>query len=473
MNAPLIWIVAPVLVGVFLWFFQNNPRMTLRISVSVCGLLAVLAWLLPISAPIRMGVRVYEVLPTLTVLGRRLVLENSDRSLLVLMYGMGVFWLFGARTAGANRLFPAVGLVLMGLITAAIAVEPFLYAALLIEIAVLLSIPMLTRTDRTNQRGILRYLIFQTLALPFILLAGWAASGVEANPTDQRLLLQALVLLGLGFSLWMAIFPFYTWMPLLSEEAPPYETGFILSLLTLGTSLLLLTFLDSYSWLRSYASLGTILSLTGALMVSTAGIWAAFQQNLRRLLGYAVIFEGGFSLLALSLQSQPGYEIFIAGLAPRIITLAIMALALGVLRFYHTPVTLTLDGVRGDFHRYPFISSALTLVLFSLAGLPLLGSFPLRIVLLEALAQQSLSIVIWVLVGMFGFFLSGIRLLAVLLDGGQTNDWQIKERWQQIVLLGVGILVLFAIGIFPQLTLSPLLNILKAFKHLLQIAPLV
>ena len=65
---------------------------------------------------------------------------------------------------------------------ASIAVEPFLFAALFIELAILLAIPMLVNIQQPPARGVIRFLIYQTLAMPFILLSGWLLSGVEASP---------------------------------------------------------------------------------------------------------------------------------------------------------------------------------------------------------------------------------------------------------------------------------------------------
>ena len=106
---------------------------------------------------------------------------------------------------------------------AARAVEPFLFGAVRVEIAVLVSIPMLVPPGTRPGRGVLRYLIFQTLALPVILLAGWAFNIVQIYPENQAALARASIFLGLGFAFWLGVFPFYTWIPMLSEESHPVD----------------------------------------------------------------------------------------------------------------------------------------------------------------------------------------------------------------------------------------------------------
>ena len=463
MSAPFLWIIFPLIIAVILWFLQRRTTLVIALATTLCALLALLAWTVPIASAVKLGPWSFEVQSSLIVLGRQFVLDPGDRSFLTMVYGIGAFWFFGVRIGGAHRHFIPIGTAILALVVAAMAVQPFLYAALVVEIAVLLSIPMLVPPGRVVGQGIVRFLIFQTLALPFLLFAGWAAAGVEANPTDSRLLLQAVIFLGLGFAFWLAVFPFYTWVPLLSEETHAYETGFILGLLPSVVLLLMLNFLDNFAWLRAYPLLPVGLQLCGALMVVTAGIWAAFQKTLPRLFGYAVIMESGFALLSISLQSLVGLEVFAASLFPRMLGLALWALAMSV--FEEQGITPDFDGIRGQFRRYPLISSGLVLAYFSLAGLPLLGGFPTRLVLFENLAQNSLPIMLWVLLGNVGFLLSGLRMLAMLVSGSQ-EDWQVNEKWPQAALIVVGAAGLLFIGVFPRFFLSGLLTILQSFNHL-------
>ena len=463
MTSPLIWIAFPLLIAVVLWFLQQKTSLAPGLATGLCIILALLAWLVPIGNAIKLGPWSLEIQPALVIFGRRFFLESSDRYFLVLVYGMGAFWFFGTNVAGTNRLFVPIGLAIIALLVAAMAVEPFLYAALLIELAVLLSVPMFVPPGAKSGQGVVRYLIFQTLALPFILLAGWAASGVEANPTDTKLQLQAVLLLALGFSFWLAIFPFYTWVPLLSQETHPYVSGFILTLLPTAVLLLMLNFLDNFSWLRSYPLLAQVLRLSGTLMVVTGGIWAAFQTNPLRLAGYAVIMESGFALLAVSLQNRIGLEIFAAAQFPRMLALALWALACSIL--IKEEPSMDFNGLKGRLHNYPVASSALLLAYFSMAGLPLLAEFSLRLALLVNLAQQSYLVIGWLSIGILGFLLSGFRMLSMF-STSEENTWQVKEKWPQVLLLGIGSMGLFLIGLFPKFFLSNFLALLQIFKHL-------
>ena len=462
MSAPLIWIILPLLASVVFWFLKERSQLVILLASGFCLLLAILAWRAPVDSLMQLGPISFTISSTLTFLGRSFILASSNSAFLVLIYLIGAFWLFGAIAAGVPNTFVPLGLALISLLVAALAVQPFLYAALLIEMAVLLSIPMLVPPGKTAGQGVIRYLIFQTLALPFILLAGWAAAGVEANPTDQRQLIQAVVLLGLGFALWLAVFPFYTWVPLLAGEAHPYVAGFVLVLLPNVVILLMLDFLNAFAWLRAYPLVPEVLQLVGSLMVITAGIWSAFQRDLSRLFGYAVIMESGFSLLAISLGNQVGLQVLTASFLPRLLALGLWALSLSIIG---KQGSVDFDSLSGLLHCMPFTAVGFLLAYFSLGGLPLLAGFPMREILLEGVAQHNITVAFWTLIGNLGFLACGFRILAVLAKSNEKT-WKIQEKWTQIVLLIGGGLALFLVGIYPSIFLSGALNLLRAFAHL-------
>lgn len=463
MSAPLIWIIIPFVFAVAAFFLQNWPRLTTILTATFSLLLALLAWQFPLGQAGRLGPWTVEINTTLVILGRQLALIDAERTFLILLYGFGGLWIFAARVAKAPRHFPALGLAVIILSVAAIAVEPFLYAAPIIELAVLISLAMLIKPGKPVGRGILRYIIFQTLAMPCILFAGWAASGVEANPSDQVLLMTAAAMLGMGFAFWLAVFPFHTWVPHLTDEAHPYVAGFMLTFLPATVFMLALKFLDGFGWLRELPALPQALQITGVVMVATGGLWALFQTSLPRLLGYAVIMDSGFSLIALSLGNEIGLQTFAAAFIPRMATIGLWSLVLSQARA--NGLELTFSGMRGQMYRYPVLIAGLVTSVFCMAGLPLLAISPLRQAILLGLVEQSLPAVIWTLVGMAGLLISGFRLLADLVRAEEPG-WQIKEKLPDGLLILGGIMLLVVLGIFPRIGFDSVLNLLAGFTHL-------
>ncbi len=463
MSAPIFWIVLPALVGVLALFIRNQRILTF-VGGSITILLTLVALLIPIDEALQLGQLSFKINSSIDVLGRRILLTPAHGALLAILFGLTAMWMIGSNAVrGADRLVP-LGLIITALFVASSAVQPFLYAALLIEMAVLLSTPMLLGPKQAPGPGLMRFLIYNTLAMPFILFAGWMLSGVEASPGDLALATQSAIILGLGFAFLFAIFPLYTWLPMLAEESNPYLVGFIFWILPTSTMIFGMGFLDRYSWIRNSPQLPVILQVAGLLMVVTGGLWSSFQQHLGRQMAYGTVTEIGFNLLALSLGTNRGIQIAFMLIIPRSLALLIWALALSNLK--EEKPSLRFRAVQGLARIYPLSSAGLILAHLSTAGLPLLAGFPVRLALWDELASQSLNLALWLLIGILGLMVGAIRSMAVLVMAPEIEDWQFRDQWKSGILIGAGILLLLILGTFPQVMHIILKNLPSIFEHL-------
>ena len=464
MNAPLIWIFFPFLVGAFSLLFISQERWAAIVSSVTALILTLAALVVPIDQALGFGSFSLKISSSFQILGRNLTLDSSHAPLLTILYGVAALWFIGAESVGVARRLSSMGLIMLSLLVASIAVQPFLFAALLIEISVLVAVPLLSPPDQTPSRGVLHFLIYQTLGMPFILIAGWLSAGVEASPGDLALTIQSTLMLGLGFAFLLAVFPLYNWMPLLIEEGSPYIVGFLFWILPTVASIFGLSFLDRYGWLRGSPQVMAALRVAGLLMVVTGGLWSAFQRHIGRMLAFMSVAETGFILLALSLNPATGVPIVFLMLIPRGLGLAICALSLSVLNS-HTG-SLRFSSVQGLARAYPFVTAGLILSALSTAGFPLLAGFPPRLALWNSLGGGSLTDSFWFMVGILGLATGAIRALAVMVMAGENTSWVSQESWSQRAMLGGGILALFILGLFPQ-ALSPILDKLPLmFQHL-------
>lgn len=447
MSAPFIWIFTPIVIGALSLLFARE-RTVAAIGGVTCLVLAGIAWIIPIDEALKFGPISVKIASSAILFGRGLVLAPANAPLLVLIFGMSALWFFGSEAAGAARQLVPYGLIATALLAASIAVQPFLFAALLIEMAVLASVPLLSPPDQRPGRGLMRYLIYQTLAMPVILFAGWQLAGVEASPGDLALTIQSTALLGLGFVFLLAIFPLYSWIPQLMEESSPYAVGFLLWILPTVASIFGMGFLDRYAWLRNSPSLMNGLQGIGLLMLVTGGLWAAFQRNAGRLMAYNIVSETGFFILAVSLAVSAGTDLMFLFLIPRGLGLAIWALSLSTLKTEDG--THRFASMQGLARVYPFASGGLVLASLSTAGFPLLAGFPPRLALWEGLTHTGLTAAIWFLIGLLGLLTGAVRMLAVLVTGKQETPWALNETRIQRAMLGLGMIVLFVLGLFPQ-----------------------
>jgi formate hydrogenlyase subunit 3/multisubunit Na+/H+ antiporter MnhD subunit len=463
MNAPTIWIIFPILVGIPLLVI-NNQRFLSVFGGVIALLLAVIAQFVPLELGMNVGNISLKIQSSLIILGRTLDIRPEEGSLLALIYGAVALWFFGAEASkSATRLVP-MGFMITALMVASIAVEPFLYAALFIEMAILLAIPMLASIYRPPSKGVTRFLIYQTLAMPFILLAGWLLGGVEASPGDLALVAQSASILGLGFAFLLAIFPLYNWIPLLSEEVNPYILGFLLWILPTITIIFCAGFLDRYSWLRSSPQLTVALRLAGLVMLVTGGLFAAFQRHLARIMAYGAIAETGFSILALSLDLRSGIPILFLLIPARALGLTVWSLSVTVIK-QHVE-SMRFGATQGILRALPFAGTGMIIAALSTGAFPLLAGFPARLALWESLARESLTSALWMAIGIVGLLTSAFRSLAVISMAEEYTSWKPRESWTERFMLGVGVTGLFILGLFPQAIQYFLANLPLMFDHL-------
>ncbi len=453
MSAPILWIAIPFIAGVLILFLLRE-RYSAWAGGTLSAILALIALIFPIDTALLLGSVSLKISPSILFFGRSFEFSKADGPLLAIIYGVAALWFFGTEASGTANRFVSLGLMIVALLTASIAVEPFLFAALLLEIAAMLVIPLLVPTYQKPGRGVVRFLIYQTLAMPFILFSGWMLAGVEASPGDLGTTTQAGTMLGLGFAFLLAVFPLYNWIPMLMEEAAPYAAGFLLWALPTFTVIFALGFLDRYAWLRTTPQLASAIQFAGVFMVASGGIFASLQRHIGRMLGYATIAETGLLILVMGLRSSEIVNLTFLILIPRGLALAVWALALSIIK--RKAYTLRFSEVQGLARDYPITVTALILAHLSMTGFPLLAGFPARLAILQELAGQSLSTTVWVFIGMLGLLVAAIRTLAVFVMVKEEKKWGLNESWVQMTMLGLGVIGLFILGMFPQI-LQPFL----------------
>ncbi len=464
MSAPILWIFIPIVVSFFLFFLHNQRFLSVIIGGGTSALLALFALTFKIDRVFPLGPLSMEISSTFSVLGRNFIITDNERVIIVILFAMGAFWIFGSQIAGTNSFFPSIVVAIISLFIAALSVQPFLYAAFIIEIAVLLSIPIFLQRGQPVKQGILRFLIFQTLAVPLILFSGWGFEVAPSSVNSEAINRQSVILLMLGFGLWLSIFPFHTWLPLLSEDGDPYSAGFIFSMLSTAIFLFFLEFFNTFTWLHDQQFLFSIVLVLGTIMVSLGGLFAAFQQSITRLFGYAVMVEIGFSLLALGLNQEIGWRSYVLILLPRLLGIAICGLAIA--NWKKQNFTLGIDSFKGQFYKNPFSMIGFIVGWFIFCGLPLLPGFPTKYPILIGVAEINFNLLIFLMLGLFGLFMAIFRFLAVIfLKSDQTEQIRTENLLQKI-FFSIGSILIILFGLFPGYLLTPFLIILDAFPNL-------
>ncbi len=463
MSAPILWIILPVLAG-SLTLLLLSERAVAMTGGAICVALAAMAAFIPFDQALLLGPFSFKIASSTEILGRTLALPPAEAPFLAMIFGLSALWFFGAEVAGVARRLVPMGFFISALFVASIAVQPFLYAALLIETAVLVAVPLLSPPGQAAGKGALRFLIYQTLGMPFILLSGWLLAGVESSPGDLSLTVELTVMLALGFAFLLAIVPFHDWIPRIMEECHPYVAGFLVWLMPNIIVVFAMSFLDRYAWLRTSAQVAVGLQSVGLLMLIAGGLWAVFADHLGRVLAYTSIAGTGFLLLAIGLSASGGPDLVFLFLIPRGLALSVWALALSIIKT--NSGSLRPVGERVGASASPWASGALVAAALSAAGFPLLAGFPPRLSLWIDLAQNSVSAAIWFGFGILLLLFSAARQFAMLIRAHEASPASGKEGLVERGMLGIGVALLFVLGLVPGSVSFLTHGLPQMFEHL-------
>lgn len=443
MSAPLVWIVLPIIIGGISFFFRRMKILVWITLTFISLLLTLIAWFFPIGELVNLGPWYFSINESLEFAGRQFVLENSDRWLIIAIYFTQTYLYFGSKFTKVSSLFLPLGFLFSALLVASISVQPILYAALLIEMAVLIGVPLLSPPGKKAEHAILIYMTFLSLGLPFMIIGGGMISSLELDELGIPNILPSLVVLGIGFAFLLAVFPLNPWVPLLLEKGDLYSSVFVLTVFPTSVIALVIRFTSQYTWIIE----SNLLQYFGILMIITGGTWVIFQRNLGRMLGYAIIIDIGYSLLAIS-QSD-GYPIFVGLLIPRIIAYGIWALGLSIISDQEKD--LNFRSVQGLGRQFPLIVAGVLIANFSVAGIPLFASFPYLLWLWNQLAETSIFIAIVLLLSNAGLMIGALRSLAVLVMGSEIVEAKASATTRILIILFIlGVFAIFIMGIFPN-----------------------
>lgn len=472
MNAPLLFILLPVvesLIAYFLFFWR--PRLAVYLITGLSFLLAWLSLTLPLDAPLVVWNFSIPVAHTFPIFGRQLIFDPSMRPALFFLF-LGCAILYGGSLAIPRyRRFLPVGLIVQALLAASMFVEPFLYAAVFLLLAVACLSLLLSDPSHPDPRGAARWIAFTALGVPFLLLAGSELafrSGQSIDPIQAR---PIILLLSIGFGFFLSFPPFHFWLPDVADDSPPYSVAFVLSIYFGAVVFFLLRFLDEFAWLRSSPDTYLILQTAGTAMCAVGGLLALAQSRFGRMFGYLSLINLGAIFLGLSTAKPESVEIAVVMIATRCFALIVWGITFQAIRFKQSGDSF--EDLRGRAGSAPFSTAAIILSGLSLVGLPGLLSFPGYFATFRVLAGAgasgggiSLPLVV-LLFSMAAGTIACLRFARVMLE--TSLSWPLPEEGSRFYRLFVGLsfISFFILGLLPQIYLPWVANTAQAFTTLL------
>ncbi|MGG4691562.1 NADH-quinone oxidoreductase subunit NuoN [Proteus mirabilis] len=265
-----------------------------------------------------------------------------------------------------------------------------------------------------------------------------------------------MMLVGIGFKL--SLFPFQLWTPDVYQGAPAPTGAFLATASKIGIfAVVMRLFLEAPA--ADSETLRMILGFMAIASILFGNIMALTQKNVKRLLGYSSVSHLGYLLVALivlqysPILAQETAEIYLAGyLFASLGAFGAIAVASSP---YNKGELESLEDYRGLFWRRPVAAIVMSLMMLSLAGVPITLGFIGKLYVILAGIDSSL----WWLTGMvvlgsaIGLFYY-LRAAAIVFLRKPDNDnapavTTTSQNMATLITLVCAIIVI-VLGVWPQ-----------------------
>lgn len=320
------------------------------------------------------------------------------------LYALVSLAVLGASVVAASRHFAAL---FLGLELISLALFPLIAYARTRPQALEAGIKYLVLSSVAT--GLLLFgmaLLYAALGSLELAALGKALSQAAEAPNPWLLGALALLLAGLGMKLSLA--PLHWWTPDVYEGAPVAVAGLLASVAKAAVIVALLRLVLAAGHGDSQAPLLGLLTALALLSMLIGNLLALRQRRVVRILAYSSIAQMGYLLVAV-LATSIGARLDSLSPAPS----AAASLGVEAIVFYLTAYVVTtlgafgalglsgastLEDLNGLARRQPWLAIAFTLMLLSLAGIPLTAGFIGKVYLFAAGVESALWLPVGVLV---------------------------------------------------------------------------
>jgi NADH-quinone oxidoreductase subunit N len=284
-------------------------------------------------------------------------------------------------------------------------------------------------------------------------------AGFAAGPGAHDLMFLAgimMILVGLGFKL--AVVPFHMWTPDVYEGAPAPVTAFIATASKGAVFALMLRYFTRID-IQSHAPLLAIFTIIAIASMFAGNLLALFQTNVKRILAYSSISHLGYLLVTI-LASGP--------LAMTAATFYLTAYFITTLGAFAVVTVISeqdrdadrMDDYQGLAWKRPWLAGVFTIMLFSLAGIPVTAGFVSKFYVVAAGAGSELwmvviSMIVNSVIGLFYY----LRIIVVIFSSPEKETaLRVGHSRSGSAVLAVLVILLFWLGVYP----GPMIDIIRS-----------
>ncbi|MBC8334632.1 MAG: NADH-quinone oxidoreductase subunit N [Anaerolineae bacterium] len=271
------------------------------------------------------------------------------------------------------------------------------------------------------------------------------AAAAQAGTANIPLMLAGSALIMVGFGFKVAAVPFHMWTPDVYQGAPTPVTAFMAAGAKIaGFAALMRVFSTAFPSLA--ADLTPVLAILAALTMIVGNVVAVAQTNVKRMLAYSSIAHAGYILMAFVAFGNP--EVAPTAIAAGIFYLVTYA----VTNFGSWGIVIALEEAEGkgleldDYaglgRKNPLMAAAMTVFMFSLAGIPPTLGLWGKIYLFSAVVAVDFYwlAIIGVLTSLISAFYY-LRLVVIMYmkDGEPktTSEWWLNLSWISMAAITV------------------------------------
>jgi NADH-quinone oxidoreductase subunit N len=273
-----------------------------------------------------------------------------------------------------------------------------------------------------------------------------------AGNFDRSVLLVGTALIITGFGFKLALVPFHLWTPDIYQGAPAPVTAFVATVSKGAMFALLLRYFYATRTAHRFEPVFAILVIIAVASMIAGNVLAVLQNNVKRILAYSSIAHMGYVLVAFLASGVMGADA---------VTFYLVAYFITTLGAFGVITVLSpsdrdadrLDDYRGLFWKRPVLGAVFSLLLLSLAGIPVTAGFFGKFYIVAAGASAAMwrLIILLVLTSVIGLYYYLRILVAVYSAPGETSQAVLVDRVpvsSAAVLAALGIMLVW-LGTYP------------------------
>jgi NADH-quinone oxidoreductase subunit N len=271
----------------------------------------------------------------------------------------------------------------------------------------------------------------------------------------------ALIITGIGFKL--AVVPFHLWTPDVYEGAPAPVTAFIATVSKGAMFALLLRYFYRSGAVTNHRIL-LVFSIIAIASMLAGNLLALLQSNVKRILAYSSIAHMGYLLVAFLASGELALEAVTFYLVAYFIT-TLGAFGMVSALSTHDREAEDIDDYHALFWRRPALAGVFTLMLLSLAGIPVTAGFIGKFYIVAAGSSSAMwaLVIILVVSSVIGLFYY-LRIVAAMYASPERDAIETRSRISSAagaVLCMLAVLLVW-FGIYPEPLLRLIRTVLRA-----------